>query len=92
LAASAPYNDTTNSCHNLSGATTNNVYSGASKFGFYDVASAGGTNSAGGSTLLTSTGAVSTYTGQMDFAAAIAATTVAGIYTTSLNLVATGTF
>jgi hypothetical protein len=92
LAASAPYNDTTNNCHNLASVTTNNVYSGASKFGFYDVATSGGTNSAGGSTVLTSTGAVSTYTGQFDFAATIAAATEAGIYTTSLNLVATGTF
>lgn len=92
LAASAPYNDSINSCHNLSAATTNNVYTGTSKFGFDDSTGADGTNSAAGSTLLTSTGAISTYTGQIDFAAAISATTVAGIYTTALNLVATGTF
>jgi hypothetical protein len=89
LAASVPYSDTINACH--TGLTTG-TYSGSSQFGFNDASSAGGTNNAAGSTLLTSTGAVSSYTGTFAFLGDIAATTEAGLYTTSLNLVATGTF
>ncbi len=89
LAASVPYSDTVNNCH--SGLTTG-TYTGSSNFGFNDSASAGGTNNAAGSTLLTSTGAVPSYTGTFAFLGDIAATTEAGVYTTSLNLVATGTF
>jgi hypothetical protein len=90
LAATAPYNDTINACH--TGLTTSSTYAGTSQFGFNDAASAGGTNNAAGSSLLTSSGAVSSYTGTFAFLGDIAATTEAGLYTTSLNLVATGTF
>lgn len=89
LVTQAPYKDTTNNCHGQT--TTSNVYSGTSLFGFDDTTSTG-TNSTGGSLVLKSTGAVSTYTGSFMFLADIAATTEAGIYTTSLNMVATSTF
>ncbi len=89
LAAASTYDDTVNSCN--SGLTTG-IYTGSSKFGFNDAASAGGTNNAGGSTVMTSTGAVPSYTGTFSFLGNIASTTEAGIYTTSLNMVATGTF
>ncbi len=89
LAAQAPYNDTINNCN--SGLTTG-TYSGTSKFGFNDTTSTGGTNNATGSSVMTSTGAISSYTGTFSFLGNIAATTEAGIYTTSLNTVATGTF
>lgn len=89
LAAQAPYNDTINNCH--SGLSTG-TYSGTSKFGFNDSTASGGTNNASGSSVLTSTGAISSYTGTFAFLGNISATTEAGIYTTSLNTVATGTF
>lgn len=77
-------------CHGL----TTGPYSPstASDFGFNDSLSSGGTNNAAGSQVLSSTGAISGYTGTLTFVGNIASTTVAGIYTTSLNLVATGTF
>ena len=87
FAAVAPYNDTINNCHSLG----TGVYAGTSKFGFDDTASTG-TNSPGGSQVLASTADVPTYTGTFTFLGDIASTTEAGIYTTSLNLVATGTF
>jgi hypothetical protein len=90
LAAVAPYNDATaNNCHT---AISTGVYAGSSKFGFNDSASAGGTNNAAGSQIMASTADIPTYTGTFAFLGNIAATTEAGIYTTSLNLVATGTF
>jgi hypothetical protein len=89
LVAAVPYSDTINACH--TGLTTG-IYTGTSNFGFNDSASTGGTNNAAGSSLLTFTGAVPSYTGTFAFLGNIAATTEAGIYTTSLNLVATGTF
>jgi hypothetical protein len=89
LVATVPYSDTVNACH--TGLTTG-IYAGTSNFGFNDSASAGGSNNAAGTSLLTSTGAVSSYTGTFAFLGDIAATTEAGLYTTSLNLVATGTF
>lgn len=89
LAAQAPYDDSVNACH--TGLTTG-TYSGTSKFGFNDVTTSGGTNNASGSKILQSTGAIPSYTGTFAFLGNIAATTEAGIYTTSLNTVATGTF
>ncbi len=89
LAAQAPYDDTINNCH--SGLSTG-TYSGSSKFGLNDTTSSGGTNNASGSTVLQSTGAISSYTGTFAFLGNISATTEAGIYSTSLNTVATGTF
>jgi len=89
LAAVAPYNDATaNNCH--TGLSTG-TYVGSSKFGFDDTASTG-TNSPAGDQVLASTGEIPTYTGTFAFLGNIASTTEAGIYTTSLNLVATGTF
>ena len=88
LAAAAPYNDTVNNCNSGLGTGT---YAGTSQFGFNDSAS-GGTNSAAGDQVMSSTGAVASYTGTFAFLGDIAATTEAGIYTTSLNLAATGTF
>lgn len=91
LAAQSPYADSTstNNCH--TGLSTG-TYSGSSKFGFNDVTGNGGTNNASGSKILQSTGAIPSYTGTFAFLGNIAATTEAGIYTTSLNTVATGTF
>jgi hypothetical protein len=88
LTVSSAYVDAINACHSL----TTGTYAGTSKFGFNDAATSGGTNNAAGSTVLTSTGAVPAYTGSFAFLGDIAATTEAGLYTTSLNLVATGTF
>jgi hypothetical protein len=88
LTAVAPYLDTVNACN--SGLTTG-VYTGNSVFGFNDSAS-NGTNSAGGDQIMASTGDIPSYTGTFSFLGDIAATTTSGIYTTSLNLVATGTF
>jgi len=85
----APYIDAINNCN--SGLTTG-AYAGSSKFGFNDSASGGGTNNAAGSEIMASTGDIPSYTGSLSFVGNIASTTAAGIYTTSLNLVATGTF
>jgi hypothetical protein len=89
LAALAPYTDPINNCH--SGLTTG-TYSGSSQFGLNDSTSAGGTNNVSGDQIMSSTGALASYTGTFAFLGDIAATTEAGLYTTSLNLVATGTF
>ena len=89
----ASYIDTANNCHLQT--VTLNVYSGAtSKFGFNDVATSGGTNSPGGSTVLTQStpGAVSSNTGVFWFIADITNNTEAGAYTTGLDYIATGTF
>ncbi|HSX47483.1 MAG TPA: hypothetical protein VLF63_01790, partial [Patescibacteria group bacterium] len=88
LTTAAAYTDSINACHGL----TTGSYSGTSQFGFNDSASAGGTNNAAGSQVLSSTGAVPSFTGTFGFLGNIAATTEAGVYATSLNLVATGTF
>jgi hypothetical protein len=88
LTAVAPYKDTVNNCN--SGLTTG-VYTGSSLFGFNDSAS-NGTNSAAGDQIMASTGDIPSYTGSLSFVGNIAATTEAGVYTTSLNLVATGMF
>lgn len=83
------YKDSTAAnCNSISTGT----YAGSSTFGFNDSASAGGTNNAAGSQILSSTGSISSYTGTFTFLGDIAAATEAGIYTTSLNTVATGTF
>jgi hypothetical protein len=91
LAVSSPYIDTVNGCTSLG---ADGVYTGNSTFGFNDAGptGTGGTNTAGGSTVLTSTGAVPLYTGSFSFLGDISAVTPAGVYTTSLNFVATGTF
>jgi hypothetical protein len=84
----APYTDTSGTkCHGL----TTGAYSGSSLFGFNDSPSTG-TNSATGSQVLSSTGSIAGFTGNISFLGNIASTTEAGIYTTNLNLVATGTF
>jgi hypothetical protein len=88
LTVASTYNDTANNCHGL----TTGTYSGTSLFGFNDSASSGGTNNAGGSQVLSSSGAVPSVTGSFGFLGDIALTTEAGIYQTSLNMVATGTF
>lgn len=83
------YKDSTASdCHGI----TTGSYAGSSTFGFNDASTSGGTNNAAGSQILSSTGAISTYTGSFAFLGDISATTEAGIYSTSLNTVATGTF
>jgi hypothetical protein len=92
--AGTSYADTSaNNCHAQT--VTSNIYSGAtSKFGFNDSASAGGTNNAGGSTVLTqsSPGAVVLNTGVFWFIADISVNTEAGAYTTGLDYIATSTF
>ena len=88
LSVASTYNDSVNNCHTI----TTGSYAGSSLFGFNDASSAGGTNNASGSQVMSSTGAVPSYTGTFTFLGDISATTEAGIYSTSLNLVATGTF
>ena len=89
FAAIPPYKDTSvNNCH--TGIATG-TYAGSALFGFYDSA-VNGTNSPGGDEVMASTGVIASYTGTFAFLGNIAATTAAGIYSTSLNLVATGTF
>ena len=89
VSVNSTYTDTSSThCHSL----TTGTYSGSSTFGFNDSSSTGGTNNAAGSQVLYSTGAVASYTGTFAFLGNISVTTVAGIYTTSLNMVATGTF
>lgn len=85
----AQYKDST--AANCNGITTG-TYSGSSTFGFNDSASTGGTNNAAGSQIFTSTGPISSYVGNFTFLGDVSTTTEAGIYTTSLNTVATGTF
>lgn len=76
---------TANNCHTGVGT---GAYAGGAKFGFNDV----NTTSSAGDTVLSSTGAIASYTGTFVFAANISATTESGLYSTSLNLVATGKF
>lgn len=84
LTIATPYVDSANNCQ---GHTTG-TYSGTSTFGFDN------TNliSASGSTVLSSTGAVPSVTAGFSFLGNVAATTEAGVYTSNLNLVATGKF
>ena len=89
LAAATTYVDSINNCH--TGLTTGS-YTGSSKFGFNDSTSSGGTNNAGGSTLMSATAPISSYTGTFAFLGNISTTTEPGIYTTSLNTTATGKF
>lgn len=89
--AQAPYDDT-GTGNNCSTGITTNTYAGSSKFGFIDTSAANGTNNASGSTVLTSSGAITSASSQFAFAANIASTTEAGIYQSNLNMVATGTF
>lgn len=92
LTALAPYDDgsggTPIKCHT---GLTSGAYSGSSYFGFDDNTTTG-TNSTSGSTIMQSTGPIQSYTGTFSFLGNISTTTEAGIYTTSLNTVATGTF
>jgi hypothetical protein len=95
VAIPAPYNDTVNNCHNLAETGTDAATgtSLSSTYAFNDSSTASnGTNYTGGSSILTSTGPVSSSYGYMTFMGNIAATTVAGTYTANINLVATGTF
>jgi hypothetical protein len=91
LAAQSPYDDpgTGNSCN--TGIATG-AYSGSSKFALDDSTGGNGSNGTSGTLLMQSTGAISSFTGTFAFLGNIAATTEAGIYTTSLNTVATGKF
>jgi hypothetical protein len=89
--AQAPYDDTGTGNNCTTGITTN-TYAGTSKFGFIDTSAANGTNNASGSTVLSSSGPVTSASSQFAFAANIASTTEAGIYQSNLNMVATGTF
>lgn len=92
VAVPTTYDDTVGNCHSLT-VGTDNAWSGTNLFGFNDSStSSGGTNYTGGSQILTSTGAINQSDGFMSFIANISATTTAGVYNTSLNLVATGTF
>ena len=88
LTVASTYVDSVNNCHGLS----TGIYAGSSTFGFNDASGSNGTNNAAGSQVIYSAGAVPSYTGTLAFLGDISATTEAGIYTTSLNLVATGTF
>lgn len=90
LTVATPYNDTVNSCTGAPLAT--GIYTGSSVFGFNDNTSSGGTNNAAGSQVMSSSGAVAPVTGSFSFLGNIAAATEPGIYTTTLNMVATGTF
>lgn len=90
LTVAAPYNDTINSCTGAPLAT--GIYTGSSVFGFDDTTGAGGTNNAAGSQVMSSSGAVAPVTGSFSFLGNIAPATEPGIYTTNLNMVATGTF
>ncbi len=88
LTVNTTYNDTVNNCHGI----TTGIYTGTSLFGFNDTSSAGGTNSTGGSQVISSTGAVPSMSGSFTFMGDIAPTTEAGLYTTTLKMIATGTF
>ncbi|HET6863644.1 MAG TPA: hypothetical protein VFH37_00355 [Candidatus Saccharimonadales bacterium] len=88
--AQSPYDDN-GTGNNCSTGIATGTYAGTSKFGFDDTA-ATGTNSSTGDTVLTSAGAVNSASSQFAFLGDITATTEAGLYTTTLNLVATGTF
>jgi hypothetical protein len=88
LTVATKYIDSVNACNGI----TTGTYAGTSRFGFDDSAAADGTNNAAGTQVMSSTGAVPTVTGAFTFLGNIAATTEAGVYSTSLNMVATGTF
>ncbi len=93
VSVAGAYTDTTSTkCHGLTTGTYALTGGSSSTFGFNDSSSSGGTNNAAGSQVLSSTGAIASYTGTFAFLGNISVTTVAGIYTTSLNMVATGTF
>jgi hypothetical protein len=85
------YKDTANNCHGQT-VSSDNVYTGTSVFGFNDSTTSGGTNNASGSTVMSTAASVPASVGYLSFLGDIAATTVAGIYTTNLSLIATGTF
>jgi len=87
ITVASAYNDTVNHCNGI----TTGSYSGSSLFGFDD-SNTTGTNSASGSEVMSSSGALNTTTGNFTFLGNITATTTAGIYNSNLNLVATGTF
>ena len=84
LSTDATYVDSVAACHGL----TTGILATANTFGFDN------TNvvSASGSEVVKSTAAVPAVTGGFAFAADVAPTTEAGIYTTSLNMVATSTY
>jgi hypothetical protein len=84
LTVATTYSDTVNNCASL----TTGTYSGTSLFGWDNTAATG----TSGSTVMSSTGAVPTVSGNFVFAAGISATTEAGIYSASINMIATATF
>ena len=84
LSVDTVYDDTVNNCTGL----TTGTYSGSSLFGWDNTAATG----SAGSRVLYSSGAVPTVNGSFVFGAGISATTEAGIYTTTLNMIATATF
>lgn len=84
LTVAPAYIDSLANCHGL----TTGVLATANTFGF-DNTNVTGTS---GSTVISSTGAVPSVTGGFAFAANITPTTEAGIYTTTLNMIATSTF
>jgi len=89
LTIASTYNDTTGThCNGI----TTGTYAGSSLFGFNDTGSSGGTNNTAGSTVMSTTGPLASTTGNFTFLGNIASTTPAGIYTSNLNMVATGSF
>jgi len=84
LTTAAAYTDSLAACHGIA----TGVLSTANTFGFDNTA----VISASGSQVVSSSAAVPVVTGSFVFAANIAPTTEAAIYTTSLNMVATSTF
>jgi hypothetical protein len=92
LTAQAPYDDGSGSAIHCHTGLTTGTYSGSSYFGFNDSTAAGGTNNSSGSSLMQATGPISSYTGTFAFLGNISATTEPGIYTTTLNTIATGLF
>jgi hypothetical protein len=87
LTIAAAYTDSINNCTGI----TTGTYTGTSKFGFDDNATTG-TTSAGGSQVFSSTSDVPSVVGSLSFLGNISSVTSAGVYTTNLNMVATGTF
>lgn len=95
LSAATTYADSVNHCHGMSSSiASSGIYTGTSAFGFNSTA----TTSSSGDVLMSSSGPIPSFnsatsdTAGMCFLANISATTPAGLYSTSLNLVATGTF
>jgi len=89
ITAATNYIDSVNACTGVP--LNTGTFSGTSKFGFDDTNTTG-TNSASGSTVMSSSGSVSSASSQFVFLGNITTTTDSGNYQSNLNLVATGTF